>query len=243
MSAKIKLGVNGALGKMGTRILTLAARDDDFQIVCALERLSHPQIGEKIAGIEVVSHRDAIKSADCLIDFSTPEATLVNCNDALRFKKALVIGTTGLSPQQKGEIAEAAKKIGIVFSPNFSVGVNMLFQLVREAAQELPRDYRVRIVEAHHVHKKDAPSGTAKFIADIVKDERGEDVADIKSIREGEIIGDHEVFFESPGDTIVLRHSAKTRDILALGALQAAKFIVTKKNGLFGMSDVIKEMR
>jgi 4-hydroxy-tetrahydrodipicolinate reductase len=237
--SKMKLGVSGAFGKMGTRILSLAAQDADFNIVLALERLGHPQIGEKLAGTEVVSDRALIKGVNCLIDFSSPDATLQNLASAVRFKKAVVIGTTGFSDEQKKEITDAAKIIPVVFSPNMSIGVNLLFALVKDAASRLPKDYRVNIVEAHHVHKKDAPSGTAKFLADIVKKKRGDAPVDIKSIREGEIIGDHDVIFESPVDTLVLRHSAKTRDIFAQGALQAAKFIVTKKSGLYGMADVV----
>ena len=239
----IKLGVSGALGKMGSRILSLASLDRDFKIVLALERLGHPQIGEKIEGIEVVSGRDFIKGVDCLIDFSTPEATLINLIDAVRFKKAVVIGTTGFSDEQKKEILSASKKIPVLFSPNMSIGVNLLFALTEITAAKLPKEYKVDIAEAHHVHKKDLPSGTAKFLADIVTRERSEPPTDIKSIREGEIIGDHEVIFDSPWDTVKISHSAKTRDIFAKGALDAAKFIVAKKNGLYDMTDVLKGLK
>ncbi len=237
---KIKLGVSGALGKMGTRILSLASSDEDFVVALALERLSHPQIGEKIAGVEVTSNREMIKSVDCLIDFSSVEAALANLADAARYKKAMVIGTTGFSVEQKAQIASAAKRIPVVFSPNMSIGVNLLFHLVEEAARKLPKEYRVSMTEAHHVHKIDAPSGTAKFLAEIVKKERAQDSIDIKSIREGEIIGDHDVVFESEVDSLVLRHHAKTRDIFAQGALAAAKFVAKKRNGLYTMADVIK---
>lgn len=239
----IKLGVTGALGKMGGRILALASEDRDFEIALALEKLGHPLVGEKVAGIEVVSTVELIKDIDCLIDFTTPEATLEHLKICLKFKKAMVIGTTGLTEVQKEEIMSASKKIPIVFSPNMSIGVNLLFELVRQAASQLPLEYQVRISEAHHIHKQDAPSGTAKFLAEIVKKERGLEGVDIKSIREGEIVGDHEVVFESPQDTIQLSHSAKTRDIFVKGALVAAKFVVTKKNNLFGMADVLKEKK
>ncbi|HQP91307.1 MAG TPA: 4-hydroxy-tetrahydrodipicolinate reductase [Candidatus Omnitrophota bacterium] len=240
MKNPIKLGVSGACGKMGNRILALAAQDPDFEISLALERLSHPQIGEKIAGVEVVSNREMLKNIDCLIDFSSPEATIANLEDCARFKKAVVVGTTGFSEEQKDRIRQSSKKIPVVFSPNMSIGVNIVFSLVKKAALALPKDYRISIVEAHHVHKKDAPSGTAKFLADIVEKERGERPSDIKSIREGEIVGDHDIIFESSVDTIVLRHHAKTRDIFVRGALEAAKFIADKKKGLFEMKDVLK---
>jgi len=239
VKTRIKLGVSGACGKMGTRILALAGSDLDFKVSLALDRPGHPQIGEKISGIEVASDRALLKTIDCLIDFSSPEATLANLEDCARFKKAIVIGTTGFSQEQKQEIARRAKEIPVVFSPNMSIGVNLLFALVKDAAAALPDDYKISIVEAHHVHKKDAPSGTAKFLAEIIEDARGERPEDIKSIREGEIVGDHDVIFESSVDTIVLRHHAKTRDIFVQGALKAAKFIVTKKKGLFGMQDVL----
>jgi len=236
----IRLGVGGALGKMGSRILSLAAQDKDFKIVLALERLTHPQIGEKIEGVEVVSRLDSIKEVDGLIDFSLPEATLEHLDSAVKFKKPLVVGTTGFSEEQKEEIVAASKKIPIVFSPNMSIGVNLLFSLVRQAALQLPLEYRVTMSEAHHIHKKDAPSGTAKRLADIVRKERGEVDINIKSIREGEIIGDHEVVFDSLWDTVKLSHSAKTRDIFAKGALEAMKFVVREKPGLYSMADVMK---
>ena len=238
----IRLGVSGAFGKMGGLVLSLARQDNDLKITLALEKLGHPLIGEKVADIEVVSNLELINDLDVFIDFSTPEATLEHLSRCLKFKKAMVIGTTGFSEGQKKEIVAASRKIAIVFSPNMSIGVNLLFSLVREASRRLPGDYKVNMIEAHHVHKKDAPSGTAKFLADIIRSERGLEDIDIKSVREGEIVGDHEVIFESPWDTIKLSHVAKTRDIFARGALEAAKFVFRKKNGLFTMADVIKEL-
>lgn len=237
----IKLGVSGAFGKMGARILTLASQDHDFKVELALERSSHPQIGDKVAGAEVVSSFDRLKNIDVLIDFSSPEGTLEYLRHCLKYKKAIVIGTTGFSPREKELILEAGRKIPIVFSPNMSIGVNILFSLVRQAASQLSPDYGVSMTEAHHIHKKDAPSGTAKFLSEIVKKEREGIEIDIRSIREGEIVGDHEVVFDSPWDTIKISHSAKTRDIFARGALQAAKFITKKKSGLYVMEDVIRE--
>lgn len=236
----IKLGVSGAFGKMGSRIISLAAQDRDFRVVVALERLTHPETGEKIAGVEVTSVLDSIREVDGLVDFSTPEATLEHVAQCVRFKKAIIIGTTGFSEEQKKVIHKASKTVPIVFSPNMSIGVNLLFGLVRQAAAQLPHDYKVNMSEAHHIHKTDAPSGTAKFLAEIIKGEREQQDIPIKSTREGEIIGDHEVIFDSPWDTIKLSHSAKTRDIFAKGALEAIKFAVKKKNGLYSMADVIK---
>lgn len=236
----IKLGVSGALGKMGQRILALASLDKAFKIILALEKQGC-QMEKEVSGLKVEVCCDAMKDIDVLIDFSSIEATLEHLEYAIKFKKSVVIGTTGFSQLEKKKIEAAAKKIPVVFSPNMSIGVNLLFSLVRQAASLLSKEYKANIVEAHHVHKKDSPSGTAKYLAQIIRDERKCSVADIKSIREGEIVGDHDVVFDSPWDTIRLIHSAKTRDIFAKGALEAAKFIVTKKKGLFGMEDVISQ--
>ena len=238
---RIKLGVSGALGKMGSRIISLASQDKDFEVILALERISHPEIGEKVAGVEVASSLDLIKNIDGMIEFSSPEASLDHLDYVVKFKKSLVLGTTGFSEEQKKEIVRAAAKVPIVFSPNMSIGVNVLFHLLQQALQCLPKEYKARVKEAHHIYKKDAPSGTAQFLAQIIKQGQGVSNVDIQSIREGEIIGDHEIILESPWDTIRLSHSAKTRDIFALGALKAMKFITRKKKGLYNMADVLKE--
>ncbi len=235
----IKLGVSGALGKMGKRIIALALSDKTFRVSLALEKSGFLFADTGGSGLKIESSPELIKEVSVLIDFSSIEATLEHLEYALKFKKAVVIGTTGFSEQQKKIIQAAAKKIPILFSPNMSIGVNLLFALVRQAAGLLSKEYKANITEAHHVHKKDAPSGTAKHLADIIYAERKGGEVGIKSIREGEIIGDHDVVFESPWDTIKLVHSAKTRDIFAKGALEAAKFIVKKKKGLYGMEDVI----
>jgi len=220
----IKLAISGYKGKMGQRITALAEKDKKFNIT---------------AKIEMSDSIEAVKVVDVLIEFTSSVATMEHLRACVRFSRAMVIGTTGLSENELFEIKLASKKIPIVFSPNMSVGVNCLFGLVRSAAKKLGLDYEVNIVEAHHAHKKDAPSGTAKKLAQIVKDSSNRDVKDIKAIREGEIIGDHRVIFESSVDKIELFHTAKTRDIFALGALRAAKFIVGKKPGLYSMEDVL----
>lgn len=239
----IKIAIYGCAGKMGARILSLASGDNDIKVVLGLEAEGHPSIGSKLAGIEVSGNRDDIKTADVLIDFTTPDATMEHLDAALKYKKAIVIGTTGFSEYQTSRIWEAAKEIPIVFSPNMSIGVTLLFRLVKEAAEKLSKGYRVRIIEAHHIHKKDAPSGTAKMLAKIIKEAWMRDPDDIKSIREGEIVGDHKVAFESPYDTIELSHSAKTRDIFAQGALSAAKFIAGKRPKLYDMQDVLGDIK
>lgn len=235
----IKIAISGCSGKMGSRILSLASEDKDLEAVVGIEQKSHPQVGTEIGALKVSDNPDDIRGADVLIEFTTPQATVEHLEFALKHRKAMVIGTTGLTEEQVSRIKEATKNIPIVFSPNMSIGVNLLFKLVKEVAEKLSKDYKVNIVEAHHIHKKDAPSGTAKKLAQIIKDASGREVADIKSIREGEIIGDHKVTFEGPLDVIELSHSAKTRDIFAKGALEAAKFVVNKPPRLYDMQDVL----
>jgi len=237
----IKLAISGCRGKMGQRISKLAGADKEFEIVTLLERKNHPDVGTDVGNIRIGDSLDNIKDADVLIDFTAPEATIENLNVCVKHKKPIVIGTTGLAAEQQDEIKAASQEIPIVLSPNMSVGVNLLFKLVKEAAKKLSKDYKVSIKEAHHIHKKDSPSGTAKKLAEIVEGVRGGEVGDINSIREGDIVGDHEIIFDSEWDIIKLSHSAKTRDIFAQGALIAAKWIVDKKSGLFNMQDILNE--
>lgn len=227
----VKIVVSGALGRMGKRIIALAEKDPGLEVAGKLEK--DPQASQGIvAGLSEVKG-----DYGCIIEFTTPKASLERVRDALRLKKAIVIGTTGFSREDTALIKKASNDIPIVLSPNMSVGVNTLFSLIKKAHPALGNNYKVRIKEAHHIHKKDKPSGTAKAMGNIL----GNSDIPIESIREGEIIGDHEIIFESDVDTLKISHSAKTRDIFALGALVAAKFIVTKKNGLFSMQDVLWE--
>lgn len=234
----INIAVVGCCGKMGKRIVALAKEDQDLELKAAIEAKNHPQLTTKIDEVTITDDLNAINDSDVVIDF-TPVADKAPLIDAaIKYKKALVIGTTGLSADQVKVIKDATNKIPIVYSPNMSRGVNLLFGLLKEAASKL-KNYDIRIKEAHHVHKKDAPSGTAKKIAEIISNQTNKSVTDIKAIREGEIIGDHEVVFESDLDTIVLSHSAKTRDIFVSGSLEAAKWIKNKENGFYDMSNVI----
>ncbi|MCM8765943.1 MAG: 4-hydroxy-tetrahydrodipicolinate reductase [Candidatus Omnitrophica bacterium] len=233
----IKLAVSGACGKMGSRIIELAGKENDFQLVVALEAKGHPKVGSLIKGVKILDNPEEIRNSDCLIEFTNPQATIEHLGICVKYNKPMVIGTTGLNEEEKIKIKDASRYIPIVFSPNMSVGVNLLFRFVREASKVLS-DYEIKIIEAHHIHKKDAPSGTAKMLAEIIKKQIGKEVTDIKSIREGEIVGDHRVIFDSPLDRIELFHSAKTRDIFAKGALVAARFIVKQKTGLFDMEMV-----
>jgi 4-hydroxy-tetrahydrodipicolinate reductase len=222
----IKICVSGSSGRMGSRIIELAKEDADFK-VCG--------------GFDVVEENPEqfVESADCLIEFTSPQATIEHLELCEKHKKAMVIGTTGLSDDERERVKAASSKIPIVFSPNMSVGVNLLFKMVADAARVLGTEYSVNIVEAHHVHKKDAPSGTAKELADIIKNVKSDAEVPIESVREGEMVGEHTVTFESGVDLVEITHSAKTRDIFVKGALQAAKFVVSQKPGLYSMKDVL----
>ncbi|MBN2097497.1 MAG: 4-hydroxy-tetrahydrodipicolinate reductase [Candidatus Omnitrophica bacterium] len=245
----IKLAVSGCCGKMGRRIVALAGADKAVQLVGALEQPGHPAIGKKLSDVlvipgfdfNVVSNPEILKDADVLIEFTNPATTVEHLISAVKYKKTMVIGTTGLELPQLEKIKQASTKIPILFSPNMSLGVNLVFRLVKELAEKLTREYQVDITEVHHVHKLDAPSGTAKRLMEIIKEmpEWENEHIKIDSIREGEIVGDHQVHFSSPGDSIIIKHSAKTRNIFAQGALIAAKFIIQQKPGLYDMQDVI----
>ncbi|MBN3038561.1 MAG: 4-hydroxy-tetrahydrodipicolinate reductase [Candidatus Omnitrophica bacterium] len=247
----IRLVVSGCCGKMGKRILALASKNSEFEVCGALERGSHPDLGKKVstclglANIKatITDNLEVINKAEVLIEFTTPAATMEHLNSALKYKKPMVIGSTGLDEQQLQKIQQACAYIPIVYSPNMSLGVNLLFRIASETAKRLGDQYKVDIIEAHHVHKKDSPSGTAKRLSEIIVNsgpwKKGE--IPIKSVREDEIVGDHQVRFDGPDDTITMRHSAKTRDIFVQGALQAAKFLVDKSPGLYGMQNVIED--
>lgn len=235
----VKLGISGARGRMGQRIIALAREDKDLKVVFGLEKSGHPDIGKTIDQVKITDQYSAINDCDCLIDFSLASAVSDSLNKALEFKKAVVIGTTGLDQKLKKEIIEASKTVPIISAPNMSVGVNLLFKLLAEAAKIL-KGYKARLSEAHHIHKKDSPSGTAKRIAEILNQEGfGLKLEDIEAIRKDEIVGDHKIIFESRVDRIELSHQAKTRDIFAQGALRAAHWVVGKPARLYDMQDVL----
>ena len=229
----IKIVVSGAEGRMGRRIIELARKDPEFEVVAGLEVKANP-------GLNIVSGLNQIKADyDCIIEFTTPEATLEHLRAAEKAKKGMVIGTTGFREEQFSAIRKASGAIPVVFSPNMSICVNLFFSLIGKSAGILGEDYKVRIKETHHVHKKDKPSGTARRMARIVKENSRQTDVPVEAEREGEVIGDHDIIFESGTDTLRISHSAKTRDIFVLGALKAAAFLAKKKKGLFSMADVL----
>lgn len=235
----VKLAVSGCLGRMGQAITRLALQDNQLQLAALLERPGLEKEKSPAPGIKISSAADALKGCDVLIEFTQPEATIQNLKTCLQYGVRMVIGTTGLNPEQIKEIKNASRKIPIVFSSNMSVGVNLVFRLTQMVAEKTGPSYKFRITEAHHIHKKDSPSGTAKTIAEIAEKFSGREIEKIDAIREGEIIGDHKIVFESDEDIITIEHHAKNRDIFAKGALVAAKFLKDKKTGLYSMQDVL----
>jgi len=216
----------GAAGRMGRTVVDLVKNDPKIQIVAQCD------LGEPID--------PAMKNCDVAMDFSHADAITEICRTALHHHKSLVIGTTGHSQEQRRLIEGAAQSLAIVFAPNFSIGVNALFWLTREAAELLDSDFNPEIIETHHKMKKDAPSGTAKTLAKILKTARKmRSEVPIQSIREGDVVGEHTVIFGGPGERVELTHRAASREIFARGALRATHWIIGKPPGLYSMQDVL----
>jgi 4-hydroxy-tetrahydrodipicolinate reductase len=214
----------GAAGRMGKTVRELAQNDSDIQIAALCD------LGDSI--------EPAMKNCDVAIDFSQADSIDEICRAALQCGKSLVVGTTGHSQQQRKAIEETTQSVPIVLASNFSVGVNVLFWLTQKAAELLDSNFNPEIVETHHEMKKDAPSGTAKTLAEILKAVRNSEIP-IESIREGDVVGEHTVIFKGPGEHLELTHRAANRGIFALGALRAAKWIINKPPGLYSMQDVL----
>lgn len=263
----INAAVTGAAGRMGKAIICALDGNATIALSGALEREGSPFLGKDAgefagagkAGVKITDDWEkAFKKADVIIDFSTPEASIKNLEDAVALKKAIVIGTTGFSFHQRDIIKDLCQKTNVVMAPNMSIGVNLLLKLCADAASVLGRDYDIEIVEAHHRHKKDAPSGTAIRIAEVIANTLGRDIEKvavyerkgivgerrpeeigIQSIRAGDIVGDHTVLFAAPGERIELVHRASSRETFAMGAVKAAVWLIGKPNGLYDMQDVL----
>ena len=235
----IKLGITGACGKMGRRIFELAGHEKDLEVALALEKKGTPLIGKELGKLRVSSNMDGLFLVDVLVDFTLSEATDEHLDYVAKYRKALVLGTTGLSDAQKNKVEEIAKIVPIVFSPNMSIGVNVLFSILPEIAKKLGSDYSIEIVEAHHKGKKDAPSGTAKKIAELITQVTKREIP-THSIRLGDIFGDHTIVFCGNSERIEIKHQAHSRDLFVVGALKAAKWIFQKPPGLYSMQDVLK---
>ena len=216
----------GAAGRMGKTISDLASGDPKIDIIARCD-LGDP--------IEL-----PMKNCDVAIDFSHADAITEVTVAALQHRKSLVVGTTGHSQEQRILIEETAQSLPVVFASNFSIGVNVLFWLTRKAAEQLGGDFDVEIIETHHKMKKDAPSGTAKTLAEVLKaTKKTQTEIPIQSIREGDVVGEHAVIFRGPSERLELTHRATSREIFARGALHAAKWIINQSPGLYSMQDVL----
>jgi 4-hydroxy-tetrahydrodipicolinate reductase len=226
MKPPVRVLLVGAAGRMGKTIIDLAKDDRNAEIVAQCD------IGDAIGS--------AMKDSDVVIDFSHPEAIDEICRAALQNQRPLVIGTTGHSAEQRAAIERTARSVPVVFASNFSAGVNALFALARNTAETLGAEFNVEIIETHHQMKKDAPSGTAKTLAAILRKARkANDEIPIQSIREGDVVGEHTVIFSGPGERLEMTHRAASREIFARGALRAACWVLGKPAGLYSMQDVL----
>lgn len=271
MSAPLRIGVAGALGRMGRAILGVAAGDARFEVAAAWERPDNPQRDGSLAaltGLTKLGGRLAdgpgeLSGLDAVIDFTAPAASLalLEAVRASRSRPALVIGTTGFEADQLRRLRTRARGLRVVFSSNYSVGVNLLWQALELVARVTRDDYDVEVIEAHHHHKKDSPSGTAMTTAEVLARALGRDLnrwarygrpkgnigardareIGLHTVRGGDIVGDHTVLFAGPGERLEFKHQAHTRENFARGALRAALWACQKgrKPGFYSMAEVL----
>ena len=266
MANPLKVVIAGCSGRMGHVLLECVFADTDLVLHGALDRADNPQLGRdageqlgKVSGVKVTDNiDDALKNADVLVDFTRPEASMLYLAACQKHQVKMIIGTTGFSAEEKQVIEAAAKNVAIVFAPNMSVGVTLLINLVQSAAKVLNEGYDIEIIEAHHRHKIDAPSGTALRLGEAAASALGRDLAEcavygregvtgerdpstigFATVRGGDVVGDHTVLFAGIGERVELTHKASSRATFALGALRAAKFLADKNSGLFDMQDVL----
>ncbi|BCK87211.1 4-hydroxy-tetrahydrodipicolinate reductase [Sideroxyarcus emersonii] len=262
---KIRVAIAGSGGRMGKVLLECVAQADDLLLHAALEHGGSALLKQDAAvlggtsGIPITADAEqALQGADVLIDFTRPEGTLHHLEICRRHGVNMVIGTTGLNAQQKAQLGAAAQDIGIVFAPNMSVGVNLVFKLLETASRVLANGYDIEVIEAHHRHKVDAPSGTALGMGEVIARTLGRDLEKcavygregvtgerdpstigFATVRGGDIVGDHTVLYAGIGERIEITHKASSRATFALGALRAARFLQTNGAGLYDMQDVL----
>ncbi|WP_319379062.1 4-hydroxy-tetrahydrodipicolinate reductase [uncultured Methanocorpusculum sp.] len=247
-----KVIICGALGRMGTTIANMVIENPDLELVGGVDIREGTVLGKPVVPSEkLAAFIDEVKP-DVMIDFTVAAATMVNAKIAAKKGVALVIGTTGFTPEQDAELLDAIKNVPVVKTTNFSVGVNIFWELVRDAASRLG-DYDIEVIEAHHRHKKDAPSGTAKTILKVIQEEVGkreemygrEGMTERKNeigvhvIRGGDVVGDHTVQFHQNYETIELTHRAYDRAVFARGAVRAAAWVPKAAPGLYTMKEVL----
>ncbi len=263
----IRVAVVGAAGRMGKTLIGAVTAAEGMALTAATELPDSTLVGVdagELAGVGklgvLISHSltKVVDDFDVVIDFTGPVASMVHLDVCRKHGKAMVIGTTGLNDDQKSAIKAAASDIGIVFAPNMSVGVNLCFRLLELAAQVMGDDADIEIVEAHHRHKVDAPSGTALRMGEVVAQTLGRDLKDVavygregqtgardpktigfETIRAGDVVGEHTVWFATEGERVEITHKASSRMTFAKGAARAAAWLVQRGKGLFDMQDVL----
>ncbi|MBT9611410.1 MAG: 4-hydroxy-tetrahydrodipicolinate reductase [Aquabacterium commune] len=262
----LAIAIAGVSGRMGRMLVEAVQQSPDTHLAGALDVANSPAIGLDAtaftgiaSGVKITDDlREGLKNAKYLIDFTRPEGTLAHLKVCRELGVKLIIGTTGFSEAQKAEIADAARDIAIVMAPNMAVGVNVVFKLLAQAAKALNEGYDIEIIEAHHRHKVDAPSGTALKMGEVVADALGRDLQDcavygregvtgerdpstigFATVRGGDIVGDHTVLFAGLGERIEITHKSSSRVHYAQGSLRAARFLSRQPHGLFGMDDVL----
>ncbi len=256
----IKTIVCGARGRMGRQVILEVQQDPTMELIGAIESPHHPELGKKVTEEVVVSSglEEVVLEGAVIIEFTTPTATLEHLKIAKGKKISMVIGTTGFQAVELNRIREASCSIPILLSPNMSIGINLLFKLAQISAKTLGKEFDKEVVEVHHRKKRDAPSGTAKRIAQILAQveeekldqvgvfgregmigERRKEEIGIHAVRGGSVVGDHTVIFAGEGERLEITHRAESRQIFARGAILAAKFIAQKKIGLYNLQDVL----
>jgi len=264
--APLRVAVSGASGRMGRVLIEAIVQAPDLILAGALDQAGNAHLGQDAGallgtpcGVPITSDlRAGLSAAQVLIDFTRPEGTLAHLQACRELGVRAVIGTTGFSPEQRAIIVEHAQHIAIVMSPNMSVGVNVVFKLLAMAARALEQGYDIEIIEAHHRHKVDAPSGTALGMGEVIATAQGRRLQDcavfdrhgvtgarkpssigFASVRGGDIVGDHTALFAGIGERIEITHRSSSRDTYAQGSLRAARFVAGRPNGLYGMNDVL----
>jgi 4-hydroxy-tetrahydrodipicolinate reductase len=262
----VKIAIAGSSGRMGRMLIEAVLATDDLQLHGALDVAGSPALGQdagallgRMTGVTIRADLDgALAGADVLIDFTRPEGTLAHLAACARLGVNAVVGTTGFSDAQKAEIGVIAQSVAIVMAPNMSVGVNVVLRLLDVAARALSEGYDIEVIEAHHRHKVDAPSGTALKMGEVLAQALGRDLKTcgvftregvtgerdpstigFSTIRGGDIVGDHTVLFAGTGERIEISHRSSNRAGYAQGSLRAARFLAPHRTGLFGMNDVL----
>jgi len=265
--SNIRIAVAGAGGRMGRTLIQAVAEAEGLSLGAATEQLGSSLLGTDAGELAGVGHLDVavrpnleslLDDFDVLIDFTTPAATMSHLERCRHGSKAMVIGTTGLDSDQRAAIAATGAEMGIVFAPNMSVGVNLCLKLLDTAARVLGNGVDVEIIEAHHRHKVDAPSGTAIRMGEVIADALGRDLRQVavygreghtgarareaigfETIRAGDVVGEHTVWFAAEGERVEIAHKASSRMTFAAGAVRAARWIADRGNGLYDMQDVL----